>query len=148
MADSKVSALTAATSAGGSDLLYLVQSNTSKKITVANFLANAGNVTLTGNINVGGTPQSLSSPGIIALNTPITHLTVDAIGGTLQIPAGTTGQVKILTLISSSGGTFTINYANVAGNANVSFDAVGDTAQLLYTNNKWYVIGGTANVTY
>jgi hypothetical protein len=148
MADSKVSALTAATSAGGSDLLYLVQSNTSKKITVANFLANAGNVTLTGNINLGGTPQTLSSPGIISLTTPITHLTVDAIGGTLQIPQGTTGQVKILTLIGASGGTYALNYSNVAGNANVIFDTVGDTAQMLFTNSKWFVIGGTANVTY
>ena len=67
MADSKVSELTSATSAGGSDVLYLVQSNTSKKITVANFLGNAGNVTLTGNINIGGTPQSLGAPGIISL---------------------------------------------------------------------------------
>lgn len=148
MADAKVSELTTATSAGGSDLLYLVQSNTSKKITVGNLFANAGNVTLTGNVNIGGTPQTLSSPGIISLTTPITHLSVDAIGGTLQIPQGTTGQVKILTLIASAGGTFTLNFANVAGNADVVFDTVGDTAQLLYTNSKWFVIGGTANVTY
>lgn len=148
MADAKVSELTAATSAGGSDLLYLIQSNTSKKITVGNLFANAGNVTLTGNVNLGGTPQTLSSPGIISLTTPITHLTVDAIGGDLQIPQGTSGQVKILTLISSSGGTYTLNYSNVAGNANVVFDVVGDTAQLLFTNSKWFVIGGTANVTY
>lgn len=148
MADAKVSELTAATSAGGSDLLYLIQSNTSKRITVGNLFANAGNVTLTGNVNLGGTPQTLSSPGIISLTTPITHLTVDAIGGTLQIPQGTSGQVKILTLIASSGGTYTLNYSNVAGNANVVFDAVGDTAQMLFTNSKWFVIGGTANVTY
>ena len=148
MADSKVSGLTAATSLGGSDVLYLVQSNTSKKITIANFFANAGNVTLSGNINIGGTPQSLGSPGIIALSTPITHLTIDASGGTLQIPQGTTGQQKIVVTISAAGGSYTINNANIAGNANVVFDTVGDTATLLYTQNKWHVIGGTANVTY
>ena len=36
MADSKVSDLTAATSAAGADQLYLVQSSTSKSITAAN----------------------------------------------------------------------------------------------------------------
>ena len=148
MADSKVSGLVSATSLGGSDLLYLVQSNTSKKVSVATFFSNAGNVTLSGNINIGGTPQSLGSPGIISLSTPITHLSIDAVGGTLQIPQGTTGQQKIIVTISAGGGTYTINNANIAGSGNVAFDRVGDTATLLYTQNKWHVIGGTANVTY
>ena len=39
MADAKLSELTAATTAAASDTLYLVQSSTSKKITVANFFA-------------------------------------------------------------------------------------------------------------
>jgi len=148
MADSKVSALTAATSVGGSDTLYLVQSSTSKKVTAATLFANAGNVTFLGNINVGGTPQALASPGIISLTSAITHLTVDASGGTLQLPQGTTGQIKYVVLTTSSGGTYTINNANVSGNANIKFDNVGDAAQLIYTANKWFVVGGTANVTY
>lgn len=148
MADSKVSQLTVATSAGGSDLLYLVQSNTSKRITVGNLFANAGNVTLTGNINIGSSPQNLSSPGIISLTTPITHLSADAIGGELQLPLGTSGQIKYIVMTINLGGPYSIAISNIAGNANVVFDRVGDTAQLLCTNNKWYVIGGTANVTY
>ena len=148
MADSKVSALTAATSVGGSDTLYLVQSSTSKKVPAATLFANAGNVTFLGNINVGGTPQALASPGIISLTSAITHLTVDASGGALQLPQGTTGQIKYVVLTTSSGGTYTINAANVAGNANIRFDNVGDAAQLMYTANKWFVVGGTANVTY
>jgi hypothetical protein len=39
MADSKVSELTAATSAGATDLVYLVQTSTSKKITAGNLLS-------------------------------------------------------------------------------------------------------------
>ena len=141
MADSKVSALTAATSLGGSDLLYLVQSNTSKKITVANFFNNAGNLTLSGNINIGGTPQALGSPGIISLTTPITHLSVDATGGVVSLPQGTNGQVKIITLVSSAGGVYTINPVTLASSANLQFNSVGDTAICLYTQNKWHVIG-------
>jgi hypothetical protein len=148
MADSKVSELTSATSAGGSDVLYLVQSSTSKKITVSNFFANISNPTFTGNIFVGGTPQTLSAPGIISVTTPITHLNIDGVGGTLQIPQGSSGQTKIIVTTTSYGGTYTINYANIAANANVSFNNAGDTATLLFTNSKWYVIGGTANVTY
>jgi proline racemase len=148
MADSKVSELTSATSAGGSDVLYLVQSSTSKKITVANLFNDISNPTFTGNVKVGGTPQTLSSPGIVSITTPITHLSVDAVGGTLNIPTGADGQVKYLVLTASAGGTYALNTSNISANANVLFDQVGDSAQLLYTNNKWFVVGGTANVTY
>ena len=148
MADSKVSELLSTTSIGGSDLFYIVQSNVSKKITAANFFNSLGNVVISGNINVGGLPQLLSSPGIVQLTTPITHLSVDAVGGTINIPAGTSGQQKYVVLISSAGGSYAINNANIAGNANVIFDTVGDSATLLFTNNKWFVVGGTANVTY
>ena len=40
MADSKLSELTAATAAAAADTTYLVQSSTSKKITVANLFGN------------------------------------------------------------------------------------------------------------
>ena len=47
MADAKLSELTAATTAAGTDSLYLVQSSASRKITVANLFAdvvfNCGN---------------------------------------------------------------------------------------------------------
>lgn len=146
MADSKVSELTSATSVGGSDLLYLVQSNTSKKITASEFFTYAGNVTLRGNVAVEPTVQLLASPGIIDLTKTVTHLSADASGGTLSIPAGKTNQIKILTMISNAGGTLAIR-ANVANSANVEFNTVGDTATLLYTNNKWFMIGGTASLT-
>jgi hypothetical protein len=148
MADSKVSELTSATSLGGSDVFYLVQSNTSKKITTATIFANAANVTLKDVITVGSTPQSLGAAGIVSLSTPITHLSVGGDSGTLQIPTGSNGQVKLLVMTASSGGSYTINNANLAANANVVFEQAGHSAQLLYTNSKWYVIGGTANVTY
>ena len=146
MADSKVSELTTATSVGGSDLLYLVQSNTSKKITAATLFANAGNVTLRGNVVFDPSVQLLASPGIIDLSKTVTHLSSDASGGTLVIPSGSTNQIKILTMISNSGGTLAIR-ANIANSANVEFNSVGDTATLLYTDNKWFMIGGTASLT-
>jgi proline racemase len=146
MADSKVSELTAATSVGGSDTLYLVQTNTSKKVTAATLFASAANVTLSGNVNFESGVQLLASPGIIDLKKPVTHLSSDASGGTIVIPAGTVNQVKIIAMISTAGGTYTIR-SNVANSANVVFNNVGDTATMMYTNNKWFVIGGTASLT-
>lgn len=146
MADSKVSELTSATSIGGSDLLYLVQSNTSKKVTAATLFANAANVTLKGNVSLDSTVQLLATPGIIDLTKPVTHLASDSTGGTLVMTPGTSNQIKILVMIANAGGTMTVQ-GNVAANANVIFNSVGDSATMLYTNNKWFVIGGTATVS-
>lgn len=146
MADTKVSELTPATSVGGSDILYLVQNNTSKRVTAATLFANAGNVTLKGNINLDTGVQLLASAGVIDLTKQITHLSSDASGGTLVLHPGTGSQVKIIVMTSTAGGTYTIR-GNVANNANVVFSAVGNTATLLYTNNMWYMVGGTARLT-
>jgi len=146
MSDSKVSELTSATSLGVSDLFYVVQSNASKKITTATMFANAANVTISGNLNFQSSVQLVTSAGTkIDLTKPISHLAADASGGTIFIPAGTTNQVKYLVMISTSGGSFSIS-SNVANNQTITFNANGKTAQLLYTNSKWYMVGGTASI--
>ena len=66
MADSKVSALTAATTIGGSDQLYLIQSSASKKVTADVLFESIINPTLSGNITIGDTRQTLGSAGIIS----------------------------------------------------------------------------------
>lgn len=146
MADAKVSELVSATSLGGSDQLYVVQSNTSKKITAATLFANAANVVLSGNTTFGGTPQTLGAPGIININTPITQLSADAIGGTLQIPNGASGQVKIVTMTSTAGGSYTFNTSNIAGNVSVTLDSVGDTVVFIFTNGKWFPVTSTSGI--
>ena len=52
-------------------------------------------------------------------------------------------------MTSTAGGTYTINGAsnNIAASANIVFNAVGKTAQLLYTNSKWFMVGGSATLT-
>lgn len=146
MADSKVSELTSATSVGVADLLYVIQSNTSKKVTAATLFANAANVTLKGNINLDSSVQSIASTGAtVDLTKPVSHLTADASGGSIVIPQGTTNQVKYLVMIATSGGSYTLS-SNVANSDTITFSNVGDTAQLLYTNNKWFMVGGTASI--
>lgn len=145
MADSKVSDLTSATSVGGSDVLYLIQSNTSKKVTASTLFANAENATLKGNVKLNGV-QTLSTPGIIDLLKIITHMSSDASGGDITLPNGSDGQLKILVMTSTAGGTYTVK-GNVANNANIVFNSAGKTASLLYTNSKWFMVGGTATLS-
>ena len=147
MADSKVSALTAATTIGGTDQLYLVQSSTSKSVTASIIYANIDNPTLSGNINVGDTRHELSAPGIISNVLPVTLLSVGATDGELVIhPGKANGQIKFILTTAASGGTYYINRSNIAGNSNVQFDSIGDTATLMYQGDDWFMIGGTANV--
>jgi len=146
MADSKVSELTAATSAAAADQLYIVQSSTSKRITIANLFKSLSNITIGGNIALSGV-QSIAAAGIVNNTSLITHLTGDGSGGDITIPVGTVAnQMKYIMYI---GGTGTYNLTgNIAGSANIQYNNVGDATTLMYTNNKWFVVGGTANVIY
>ena len=145
MAKQKISDLVAATATNPNDLLYLVQSNTSKSITVANFLADLTDPNLQGNIKITGTPQTLSSAGTVDISTPTTYLNVGGIAADISIPNGANGQIKVIVTTAASGGTYSLGY-NIANGANVRFANVGDTATLMYTNHKWFMIGGTASV--
>jgi len=147
MADSKVSELTAATSTSGSDLLYLVQSNTSKKISVANFFSSAKNANLSGNVRITGR-ESVTTGGYIDVNVPITLLSEGGTFSPLEIPNGQEGQIKLICFESSTGGTFQLNTGNIAGDPDIFFEKEGQSAILLYSNSQWHVLGGTANVIY
>ena len=147
MADSKVSELTSATSVGGSDFLYLVQSNTSKKVTASTLFGNIANSTLKGTVSLDPTVQLLAAGGIVNITNTVTQLSIGATNADLTIPAGGTNQLKVITMISATGGAYKLT-GNIAGSANVIFNQVGDSATMLYTNNKWHVIGGTADVNY
>ena len=145
MAKLKISELVAATATNESDLLYLVQSGTSKSITVANFLGDLTNPSLQGNITITGTPQILSSAGAVSITTPTTYLNVGGTAADISIPAGANGQIKVIVTTAASGGYYSLGY-NIARGANVRFANVGDTATLMYTNHKWFMIGGTASI--
>lgn len=144
MADSKVSELPSATTSSSTDALYVVQSGTSKKITLGTIFAHAGNVVHEGNLNYSSDTQVLNSPGTIDITKQITILTIDSTGGTYTIPKGTPQQVKILVVKAAYGGTFILNALAPSSNvaANVILNATGDAATLLFTDDKWFVIGG------
>ena len=142
MADKKITALTDLGNAIASeDLLHVIDDPSgnpvNKKISVANFFNNIPTyVALDGTAHVIDTTTEA-----VDVSTSISHIdTVTATGahaGTLA--DGTNGQIKILAMIAD-GGNSVITPTNKSGFTTVTFDDVGDTATLLFTNSKWHVI--------
>jgi hypothetical protein len=147
MADTKVSELPVATSVSDSDLLYLVQNVTSKRVTVGTLFENLNNVSLTGNVSYSSDVQTITYASEIDINTPVTLLQADASGGELILPEATKeNQIKILVMTSTEGGAYHIT-ERIANGKYLSFYATGDTATLMYVAGNWYLIGGTATLS-
>lgn len=149
MADSKITELTAATSVNPADVLYLVQSSTDKKLSISTLLANLPN-TLTqfsGLIAVGlANAQTLTGSGAIDITKFATILNNSAGTYLATIADGTyQGQLKLI-LCNSASGTTNIS-ANLRG-CTAAFTRTGDTLLLVWYGSDWYVIGGTATVTF
>lgn len=146
MADAKLTELSAATAAADSDTLYLVQSGASKKITVANLFGVVNTpVVFTDKIQIQDS-NTIFSIGAISVATNLTLISNPDSAGSLTITNGSEGQIKIIIMISNSGGhTLTLGGSWMQGS--VAFSAAGASVTLIYTNSKWYPIGGTAVVS-
>lgn len=143
MADTKVSALTAATATSGADVVPLVQSSTSKKISVADLhhggyattATAAGTTTLTVDsaaqqFFTGTTTQTVTLPNATTLqnghqfhidNDSTGVVTVNYNGGSLALSmAGLTNALFTLTDNGTSAGTWDIHYFNGAPNLGIA----------------------------
>jgi hypothetical protein len=150
MADSKVTAMTAATSVLGTDVLYLVKPATSPydhKVTVANLFGGiAVPVVLQDDLILGGAVQTLTSAGAISIASLVTKITSPDGAGTLTIADGVDGQIKVIIMVSNNANhALTIN-SNI-GHTSIVFNSIGDTANLIFLSGNWYFLGGTATVT-
>ncbi len=147
MADQKLSELTAATSAEGADNLYLVKGGASQKITVASLFADVDTPVKLGSTVAIDDSETLTGAGVVSVAKTVTVLSNPGASGTLTIAAGSTGQIKIITMTSNTGSnTLTLDDTDL-GHDTVVFNEKGDTATLIYIGSKWWVIGGTAAVT-
>jgi hypothetical protein len=149
MADSKVSDLTAATSVNTADVLYLIQSNTDKKISMSTLLANLPN-TLTkfsGLIALSlNNPQSIVGSGTINSTTFMTTISVATGTFSLAIADGIhVGQIKLI-LCTSASGTSLIT-SGLKG-CTAAFTETGHTLLCIWYDNDWWPIGGTATLTF
>jgi hypothetical protein len=147
MSDNTLSGLTSKTAVVATDVMYIVSSGNSRKITVDNFFRTASNVRLAGNVFLdAANAQTLTNSGTISLQNPVTKLQIDNSGGVVYVPNGVEGQFKYITLTTTdSSGTYWLA-SSVAANhlpANVLFKEAGDTVVLNFIGNVWKVVSVT-----
>ena len=131
MADSKVSDLTAATSAAAADQLYLVQSSASKSITAAALFGGIATPTVFNDRIVIGDHDTITAAGVISVDTNVTFINDPSGAGACTIGTGTDGQIKIIIMSSNTGGhNITLGGSNVA--SGITWNASGKSATLLY----------------
>lgn len=147
MADSKVTDMVAATSVNSADVLYLVQSNTDKKLSISTLLGNLPS-TITkfaAPLVAGGTTQAITNGGTITATQTTTVITNTGLASALVINNGTyEGQLKVI-LASTMAGSSVIS-SNISVSS-ITFSQAGHSALLIWIANKWWPIGGTAAIT-
>jgi len=85
------------------------------------------------------TTQALSGAGAVDVVTAITEVTTTGVDA-LTLADGVEGQVKFIVMVVD-GGDGTLTPTNLAGGTTITFDAVGDSATLLFTAATWFVVG-------
>jgi len=150
MSNQKVSELSSASAPTAQDLVYLVQpagSPTSRKITLVDlFAAVPSKGVFTVGINIGTSPETISSADTADLE-KVTHVEASNSGWSLIVPAGSEGDIKVIVMDSTGGGTVTLT--GTFWNSSIALATAGASVTLLFSGGKWVVIGqsGTASVT-
>lgn len=88
--------------------------------------------------------EEVNSGGTASLDKTTTMFSTTGSAATLSLPAGSEGQIKVLAMEAASGNmVVTVFNAGwkATGNGSLTFNQIGQTATLLFTNGKWYVIG-------
>lgn len=95
------------------------------------------------------TVQSLSGPGAVDVTSSITQFTSTGTGDALTMVDGQEGQKKTVVYLAEGGGADTgiLTPTNLAGaSTTITFNAIGDSADLLFTGGSWFFLGGAAVV--
>lgn len=151
MADAKVTELTAATSAAASDLLYIVDGTSSKKITISNLFKTVATPTAFTDVVAVQDSETVSGTYATSINTTtnVTYLEDWTQGGNVTLLAGAQdGQIKMVVMTTNSNNV-SIAITGTRHPQTVTFSNPGDAASFIYnsTTGHWYFIGGSAAVS-
>jgi|GEM_PF-2482011 hypothetical protein len=144
MADKRIAELNALTATANTDLTLISDTSASetKKITVENLFQ-----TIPTYVGLAVTPVTFTS-GAIDITTPISFISVTGTQA-YSLAAGSAGQIKML--VCTVAATTPAGVITPAASANdgyntITFNAVGQTATLLYVNSGWMILslGGTS----
>ena len=92
----------------------------------------------------GGTPQTLTGAGAVDITSTITWLVTTSTNA-LTLVDGAEGQTKFIKM-KTDGGDGTLTPDNLGNGTTITFDDVGDCADLLFTDGTWLMMGGTATL--
>ncbi len=145
MADKKITALNASVGLTGDDLFHVVDdpsgSPTNKKITSTNVFNKIPTW-----LGLAQTAEVVTTPGAIDVTSAITNLITDGTDA-VSLADGAMGQIKIVAMVTGTNTPVaTITPDNLDGGSNITLNAVGDTAMLLWNDGAWQVIGGNGAV--
>ena len=87
---------------------------------------------------------TISGPGAVPLTAQVATITTTG-ADALTLADGAEGQHLYLAMVVD-GGDGTLTPTNFANGTTITFDDVGDTAQLLFAGGTWWFFGGTATV--
>lgn len=90
------------------------------------------------------TLQTLTGPGAVDVTSHVTHVATTGVDA-LTLADGLDGQEKYIVMITD-GGAGTLTPSNLGNGTTLTFDDVGDSAHLLFTNGAWHFLGGTATL--
>lgn len=86
--------------------------------------------------------QDISGPGAVNVTSQTTAITTTG-ADAFTLADGTEGQTKFIYMVVD-GGNATITPTNLLGFATITFDNVGDSVILIFSNGSWAVLGGNA----
>jgi hypothetical protein len=87
-------------------------------------------------------PQVLTGAGAVDTTSAITHLVTNA-ANALTLADGVEGQIKFI-IMKTDGGDGTLTPAHYANGTTLTFNDVGDSVNLMFTNGSWHCMGGKA----